>query len=229
MGLLSNISPYQKGVKFFLVIPLINAIAYSLVYSVSIGGLSLGEIRGIIVGSFFIWFFLSKNNIKNTSYKIIVVFFVYLFFVGLFSSNILLTLDLYLKVFFSTTLFLVGLYYVKSINILKRLNEVTVLVMLIFVLSAFSGILFGFGSGYSGATVLGDKGPNIAKTIANLLLIFPVIFKFNYPGYTKGKQLFVSLVFLLGAFVILIALKRSALLALLIGLFSYFVVLKNKV
>lgn len=228
MKLLSNFYPYLKGQKLFILIPIVNALAYVLTGSIRIFGVDPGQLRGILLGSFFLWFFLLKPVHYTRSAKFILLFIIYLFVLSFLSSDPGLTFSLFFKVVLSSILFIAAYHYTKSLNIFFKINEMMILSLMIFILSALYGLLFGYGIGYSTDILLGSKGPNIAKTISTLLLIYPLVQSINFPYYSGRKKRLIQALFIVGLLIVFISMKRTSILVVLIGYLIYFLLNKSK-
>ena len=222
---LAQFNNSKNGERFFSLVPIINAIAYVTTGLISNKIFNPGYLRAILVLPFIIWFYLGIKIKYSISEKYINIFLIYLFVLCFFSSDFYKTFSEYLKIFVSMSLFSLGYFYVDNLKRLYNLNNIYIIALFIYVISVVIAIIFGLGyKGYGdSAFFLGATGPNIAKNIVVIVLIFSSINLINYPYFSKNKRRLINVLFIVSIIVMLIALKRSALLSLLVGSFSYFV------
>lgn len=204
--------------NFVLFLPILNALATIFTSYYSGASLNPGTIRGAIIVAFSLWFFgqrfVKMRWITRWAYLNII------FFLGvcLFSSNLGVSMNSFLKYYVSYVHLFIGIYYGRREGFIRRIS-ISVLVMLsIYLIDFIAANIFNYGgSSYSGVeNVLnfGGLGVNLAKSIAVILMIFPfffIVFQGNRARLLLYSLVGLSLLFILFAF------KRSAMLGTILG------------
>jgi O-antigen ligase len=206
-----------------LAIPFVNAISFLLLYGLGENIFYYGAFRiaylSIIIVYLFFFFRLTKSAIP------IYLFLGYLLFLIPFSSNFLITSEFYLKVAVSLMMYPVGYWFVNSE---KRFEAVTksyvysaVFLIIIFLVSQIFRIGEPAYSYEKGILLLGgNRGIYIANLLAySGIIIFVLMDKGGKSKYSYiYKYIFASIVI-----IIVLIFRRSAVIALIAGLFIYFV------
>lgn len=206
-------------VKIFLMIPMLNVVATIFTPYFPGGSLNPGVIRGVILTIFCIWFLLSRKHMNAIS-KSTYFFLFYLLILCFFSSNILTTLYIYNKVFIASLFLPLALYFLNSEHIFLILIRTSIFALAIlelnFLLSNFLGI--GFATYKDESILFGESGVNITKYMVIFIMLIPF-----YLKYEKNKPLriFASILLVSGIIIVILGMKRSAILAISGGFLIY--------
>lgn len=207
-----------------LIIPAINAFANLTVNYFEAKSLNPGTLRAIYL--FGIILICLPAVLKKHSINMhILGYLVYLFLLIIISSDFLFSVYNYIKVFVALTMFPIGYYYFKSYSRFILLNRILLIALSFFVINFIISNIFKLGtSDYLDETVyFGSGRVNIAKSVSIMTLIFPFYFIYAKP---KNRLLvYVSVIILLiSLLIVLLAVKRSALIVTLIGFVVYFLI-----
>ena len=206
-------------VKIFLMIPMLNVVATIFTPYFPGGSLNPGVIRGVILTIFCIWFLLSRKHMNAIS-KSTYFFLFYLLILCFFSSNILTTVYIYNKVFIASLFLPLALYFLNSEHIFLILIRTSIFALAIlelnFLLSNFLGI--GFATYKDESILFGESGVNITKYMVIFIMLIPF-----YLKYEKNKPLriFASILLVSGIIIVILGMKRSAILAISGGFLIY--------
>jgi len=216
-----NKSQYTKWeVYFVLLIPIIHVVAELTARLFEHTSLNPGNIRAIIFLIFIL--FYAKKYLLNTIENIyLIVFLIYLFILSFLSSDITYTFYIYIKLFISTLMFSIGYYYVSVPSIYAKFNKSLYIALGIVVIGTFISMYFNVGKTAYGdeETTFGASGPNISKIITVLVLILIHAY-FSKTIIIKNNILFFSII-VIGSFLVLLTVKRTAVASLIIGFFAY--------
>jgi hypothetical protein len=214
----SNIS-----LKFVLLIPVINGIATLTVNYFPAYSINPGTIRAFIIATFVFFFIIQKyprNRINNS----ILGFMVYLLILVAISSNFFVSFYQCTKLFIAFFMFPVAEYYFKDQQDLLKLNRNIIITLFLFVVNIIISNIFNIGtSDYLDETVyFGASRVNIAKPVAILMLTTPLFFL--YFNFKSSFLKYFSIIVVFGSLLIIVlAVKRSALLAIILGFFIYLI------
>ena len=207
----------EKQISIVMSIPILNAIASTTQNYFS--GIGSGDIRMVVILLFILVFFhkFYRDTLIN---HLIVINLVYLSFTASFATDLPYTFSVLAKYSVSTILFSIGYYYIKNLKDYQRLLESYLFVLLIIVISIVVANIFHLGSSdYLESTLYyGVARVDITMQMAVVLLAVSPIFLFLK---TKKVRLFVIILLLASFILILLGIKRSAILALFIGYFIY--------
>jgi hypothetical protein len=185
------------------------------------GTLNPGTIRAALLGCFLFYFLFDKFNITLIN-NLILGFLIYLLILVLISSNVSRGLYVYSQLLMTFLMFPVGYHYFYSKDRFMKLHKVFAVCLTLFVINIFIANIFKLGtSDYLDDTLYFGAGRvNITKTMTILLLISPIgIQIFSKKPWMK----IYGFIILVSVIIIILGLKRSAVIALLIG-FLVFVV-----
>lgn len=211
---------YRYLILLALSIPIINVIATIAVGHITGGIINPGTLRAIIIYLMFIYIFnkgLPSNRLVLPTYLSIIA----LFFSTLLSSDFTTSFYIYLRFVITSMLFIVGYYAVKTTHILARLNRVIVFVLAIQLIYIVLANVFKFGTSdyLEGSFYFGETGVNITKEMVIAVFIAPIFFILEK---NKRVKIFAALLFIASLVIILIGLKRAALLSVGAGVLVYF-------
>lgn len=209
----------STSVKIFLAIPIINVLATIFTPYFPGGTLNPGVIRGVALTLFCIWFFLSKkhfNTITSSTY----VFLGYLFVLCFISQEPLTSLYIYSKVFLASLFLPLALYFINSeykfLLIMRACIVALGLLELNFVVSNVLEI--GFATYKDDSVLFGESGVNITKYMVIFIMIVPFYLKYEKK---KIHTLIASILLITGVIIVIIGMKRSAILAISAGFLIY--------
>lgn len=207
--------------NFALIIPVLNAIAMITADYFPEKVLHPGTIRAVLIILFYTILFLYGFK-KNQVCDLVIGFLVYLFVLTLINDRILNTIYIYIKIAISTMAIVIGYEYFGNNRNLVKLNRVNTLCLTMMVANVIVANIFHLGtSDYLDETIyFGAARVNITKTMTIILLLFPLFIRME----KSRKWINISLVvFILALIIVLVGIKRSALLALFFGYFIYFI------
>lgn len=206
-------------VKIFLMIPILNVVATIFTPYFPGGSLNPGVIRGVILTIFCIWFILSKKHVNAIS-KSTYFFLFYLLILCFFSSSILTSLYIYNKVFIASLFLPLALYFLNSEQTFLILIRTSIFALAIlelnFLLSNFLGI--GFATYKDESILFGESGVNITKYMVIFIMLIPFYLKFEK---NKSLRILASILLISGIIIVILGMKRSAILALSGGFLIY--------
>ena len=170
----------------------------------------------------FLILYVSINNPhKFRYYGILFLYTLYILINVLFSSDILRSLNISLKVIVSVLTFIIGFNLVTSLKDLRHLNTSVFYLLIILVLNFIFSTALGIGeSVYSEDTqfLTGNLRDNW-NVFTYSLLVTPLIFlQYNFDKTKTTRLFFLSL---FAAIILLLSIKRIAILGVLIGLLIY--------
>lgn len=211
---------------FVLAIPVINVVADSLQDYFQPGLASPGYIRAMIILAFLVFYFKEYYR-RNRLNNLIVISLLYFFILGFFSSNLFYSQSVFGKYLIGSMMFPVGYYYFRASDQFCRLIQIMMLVLGIFVLVLIISNIFSLGSSdyLEGSVYFGSGRVNLTKTMMILVLISPLSFRYERNKIIRRLNI---LIVLSAVILILIGVKRSALLGLFIGYLIYFVLAPQK-
>ena len=206
-------------VKIFLMIPLLNVVATIFTPYFPGGSLNPGVIRGVFLSMFCIWFLLSKKHVNAIS-KSTYFFLFYLLILCFFSSSILTTLYIYNKVFIASLFLPLALYFLNSEHTFLILIRTSIFALAIlelnFLVSNFLGI--GFATYKDESILFGESGVNITKYMVIFIMLIPFYLKYEK---NKSLRILASILLISGIIIVILGMKRSAILAISGGFLVY--------
>ena len=169
-----------------------------------------------------ILFVLFRNDIQTRHYGWLVLFAVYCLINVVFSSDIVRSLNISLKVLIPMMSFVIGFNLFNSENQIKRLNHSILVVYIILILNYIISQTFGIGkSVYTGGTdfLVGSMDDNW-NVFTYSVLIAPLILYYLRNQFTKRWA--VLLLSISTGMLVIISLKRIAITGLVAGNFIRF-------
>lgn len=186
----------------------------------------------VITGSYFgygVYFVAKYSKIQNFM-KPMFFFVFYLFFLILFSSDILYSLKNLIKSTIPFLFFSISYTIVTDIFKFRKLNNAMVILIILFVFNVIIANLFSLGGmSYKDEDTIdvGNIYSNGLNSMAYILAALPLILKINFEN--KPTQRIIVLLFAVAALIIMIVLlKRASLLALVGGYGIYFLFQRKK-
>lgn len=209
----------SMGFKFFLFIPLLNALADIFTNFYDKGEINPGNIRAVLLIFFIIGFLLSKPFLNRTN-NLIIVYLFFVFFLVMLSSNFLVSFTSYIKFFIPFMLFPIAKYYITDYEKLNRLLKYIVIGTVIILINIIVSNIFKIGSSdyLEDSFYFGTGRVNITKVVSVILILAPFIIM---NTVSKILKKYISIIFATSFIVVLIGLKRSSLLTTGIGLLIY--------
>ena len=197
---------------------------------------STKSVISYIVGiGFFIYsvYIVTLYSRKNKITVIIVVYIAFLFFLITFSSNFIYSAKLFIKATTPMLFFIVALTFIKNGEDFMRINKSIIILMILFLINILISNIFGLGQIQYEEEVTIDVG-NIytigLNSMAYFLVSLPVLLNM-YHFRNKNYKLLLVVFSIITLIIMLILLKRAALIGLVVGYFIWFVTsrLKNKI
>lgn len=202
-----------------MIIPVINVIATIFTPFFQGGTLNPGVVRGVILALFCIWFILTRakfNFITNSTY----IFLAYLFLLCLFSESFITSFYIYNKVFVASLLLPLSLFFVSSEKrftyFIRSCLISLFLLELNFIISNILGI--GFATYQDESILFGESGVNITKYMVIFIMILPFYLKYEQ---IKTYRVLGIILLIIGLIIVILGMKRSAILAISAGFILY--------
>ena len=183
---------------------------------------NLGIIRAVVLFAAAVWFF-SFRKVRSGTFNHLLIFSLWIFVMGMVTLfRYEFFPDKVLKVFLGSIPFAYGLFFINSFQRFIEMNRVyiisIVLILLTILVANITGVSYKLytETGFS----LGGQGVNIAKNLTIFVLPFPI-----YLALTKkrGEGLALRILYVLCLVVIIVSLKRGAMLGLMLGMATYFI------
>jgi len=211
---------YPWQFYFVLSIPLINSIASNTSEYFSSDIFNTGNLRALIIGVFAIYFIVARLPNEGI-YRFIILYLVYYMILVLFSTDRLLSGNLFLKFFLGVMMMPVGYYYVNSIRKLELLLRVLFITLILHLLNIAIANIFQLGtSDYLDETFYFGAGRvNITKNILVLVFLMPATMLF-IKKYRKAVMVF----YLVALLITMVGIKRSVLISAAAGVVTYLAV-----
>lgn len=211
---------YPWQFYFVLAIPIINAIASNTSEYFSSDILNSGNLRALIIGLFAIYFVIARLPNEGI-YRFIMLYLAFYMILVLFSTDRLLSGNLFLKFFLGVMMLPVGYYYINSIRKLEILLQVLFVTLLLHLLNIAIANIFQLGtSDYLDETFYFGAGRvNITKNILVLVFMMPATLLF-VRKYRKVVIVF----YLVALLITMVGIKRSVLISAVAGVVTYLAV-----
>jgi hypothetical protein len=211
---------YSWQFYFVLAIPIINAIASNTSEYFSSDILNSGNMRALIIGLFAVYFVIARLPNKGI-YRFIMLYLAFYMILVLFSTDRLLSGNLFLKFFLGVMMLPVGYYYINSIRKLEILLQVLFVTLLLHLLNIAIANIFQLGtSDYLDETFYFGAGRvNITKNILVLVFMMPATLLF-VRKYRKVVIVF----YLMALLITMVGIKRSVLISAVAGVVTYLAV-----
>ncbi len=209
------------GIAFiiFLTIPVINVIATIFTPFFQGGTLNPGVVRGIILALFCLWFIFTRakfNFITNSSY----FFLAYLLLLCLVSESFLTSFYIYNKVFVASIFLPLSLHFISSENRFRYFIRSCLIALFLlelnFIISNILGI--GFATYQDESILFGESGVNITKYMVIFIMILPFYLKYEQ---IKSYRILGIILLIVGIIIVILGMKRSAILAISAGFILY--------
>ena len=212
----------NNSLNFALAIPLINILATLLTQFFTDSLFNPGLLRAVLIISFFFYFFLTNIIINRWNSLVIFTLFYYFLIILYNSSNISDSLYIYVKFFLSSFMLIIGYHFSQYKKYINNIIYVLVLCLLAVNINFIISNVFSLGgTSYKGTESIyyfGATGVNITKHLTILLLCMPLIY-YLLDGRSKLKK-YLNISNIFSIIIILFAFKRSAILVLIVGIFS---------
>ncbi|MBM3186953.1 MAG: hypothetical protein FJZ67_11695 [Bacteroidetes bacterium] len=217
---MNNLRRYGTLFILILIIPIFNVVS-SLATPFFPGTFNPGVIRGIVLTLFLFWYMFKIYRIHSITTPTI-IFVLYLFVLCWFSSELMTSLYIYNKVIITSLLFIVSFQTfntIEKLNLLFRVIVITLLLQeLYFLFSNLTGI--GKGSYMDDSVLFGETGVNMTKAMVVFILTIPTFLRIET---NRRWQLFATIFLLIGILIVILGMKRSAILAMMFGFLTYVV------
>lgn len=194
---------------FVLAIPVINAIASNTTEYFRSDILNTGNLRALVVGLFAVWFIFVK--MPNTSLsRFILIYLGYYLLLVVFSTDRMISGNLYLKFLLGVVMLPIGYYYINSLARLEKLLRILLITLGLHIFNILIANIFQLGtSDYLDETFYFGAGRvNITKNILILVFLLPVTLLF-----IKKHRRAVILLYLVSFLITIVGIKRSVLIS----------------
>jgi hypothetical protein len=182
---------------------------------------NLGMIRAVVLFTAVAWFFSTKR-VRSITFNWLMLFSAWILIMGAVTW---LRYDYFpdkvLKVFLGSVSFAYGLYFINSPRRFSELNRVFLfsiaIIFFTIVLANITGVSYKLyaDTGFS----FGGQGVNIAKNLTIFVLPFPI---YMLLVRKRGSRLLLRVIYIICLVIIVISMKRGAMLGLLLGTAAYF-------
>lgn len=199
-------------------------IPINLLFDILLAFFSQGGVVPIIRALFMLSlliFFILKFTHNNRYYSVSIFFSIYILITCLFSTDILRSLSITLKVVISILSVGIGLGFFNSFERLKSLNNSMIIVLIMVVLNFVISTVFGIGiDKYTGDNdFLAGNLDDSWNVFTYSILISPLILlQYSKLRYFK---FFLFVLLFINSIILLLSLKRIAIVGLLFGLVIY--------
>ena len=182
---------------------------------------NLGIIRAVVLFAAATWFFSTKK-VKSVTFNWLMLFSLWIVIMGVVTwMRYDFFPDKVLKVFLGSVAFAYGLFFINSFQRFIELNRVymisIIIILLTILIANFTGVSYKLyaDTGFS----FGGQGVNIAKNLTVFVLPFPIYLILTKK---KGQGLALRIIYVICLVLIILSLKRGAMLGLLLGMAAYF-------
>ncbi len=182
---------------------------------------NLGIIRAVVLFAAAAWFFSTKR-VKSVTFNWLMLFSSWILIMGVVTwMRYDFFPDKVLKVFLGSVAFAYGLFFINSFQRFIELNRVymisIIIILLTILMANFTGVSYKLyaDTGFS----FGGQGVNIAKNLTVFVLPFPIYLILTKK---KGQGLALRILYVVCLVLIILSLKRGAMIGLLLGMASYF-------
>ena len=216
----------KMGERFLWILPLINFVI-DIFSGYFEKGSILAIIRAFLLYSFLIFYWGKYIKIKKIFVPII-LFAAYTFILIIFSDNFFNSLRIYLQVTISLLLLPLSYFLIKDINDFKLLNISLVFVLFLFIITTIISTIFKIGPSIyteSQSFLTGNIFGGSLNIISLGLIIVPFIIT-TIRG--KISKIIVIIIASLSLIALFLTMKRTSILATIIGLLLYFILTEKK-
>jgi len=186
--------------------------------------IDIGLIRGIVLFLLATYFF-TLGRVSSKTFNWLMYFSLYILIMGVITYvRYDFFPDKVLKVFLGSISFAYGIFFINSYERFVELNRVFIISILIIIVTIALANVTGVNYKLYAETgvSLGGQGVNIAKNLTIFIMPFPMfLLLFNKK---KGLLLALRILYILCLLIIVISLKRGAMIGLLLGTLTYFIV-----
>lgn len=211
---------YPWQFYFVLAIPLINAIASNTSEYFASDILNTGNLRALIIGLFAAYFVIARLPNEGLS-RFVIVYLAFYMVLVLFSTDRLLSGNLFLKFFLGVIMLPIGYYYINSIRKLEIFLRILFLTLVLHLINIAIANIFQLGtSDYLDETFYFGAGRvNITKNILILVFLMPATMLFA----RKYRKL-ITVLYLVAFLITIVGIKRSVLISAAAGVVAYLAV-----
>jgi len=180
------------------------------------GTLNPGTVRGGLVTLFVLYFISRRFRVDNKVVGFLVIYLIYLGFLTFLSSSFYTSFYLYIGVFISLMMFPIGFYYIYNEERLFQLSKVLLYVLAFITGTVLVSNILGVGTSdyLEDSFYFGGGRVNITKTMVILLFSAPIYLYMEKASFNRRMAI---IVYLTALAICLIGIKRSVLLALVVG------------
>jgi hypothetical protein len=209
---------------FLLAIPIINAIASNTTEYFTVSAINTGISRAAIFALFSFYFILHDYPGTRLG-RFFLLFLLFYAILVLWSSDMLYSAIMYIKLFISVIMLLVGYRYINNFQKFRSLILVLFFALILHIINIFISNIFDLGSSdYIDETFyFGSGRVNITKSIISLVILAPL----TIILYKKYKW-YLIIVYLIGFVVAMIGIKRSVLLTGISSVIIYALIMRGR-
>ncbi|MDZ7821467.1 MAG: O-antigen polymerase [Candidatus Marinimicrobia bacterium] len=205
----------RRMLNVFIIVLLINTVIDTIIMMYSDRSLII-SLQYIVNIGFLLYFFLSKRKYAKCSInRILAIIIVYFVFLGLFSSNYVMTYNYLAKFSIPFLFFIVGYSIIKSPEEFKDFTKKSLIILIYFVGYIIYANVFSVGTSYYGGVLSSFKTGYIGLQGLYIPTFLIIQALFILPFYKK--KLFVILLSSLGIIIFVLILKRTNIILLILG------------
>ena len=186
--------------------------------------IDIGLIRGIVLFLLAAYFF-AMRRVSSKTFNYLMYFSLYILIMGIITFvRYNFFPDKVLKVFLGSISFAYGIFFINNWERFVELNRVFIISILIVIVTIALANITGVNYKLYAETglSLGGQGVNIAKNLTIFIMPFPIfLLLFNKK---KGLMLALRILYIVCLLIIIISLKRGAMVGLLLGTLAYFII-----
>lgn len=201
-------------------IPILNILASITTNFFEKGILSPGGIRAVILLVIIAFLFTKKIDGSPVT-RMAIAFAAYLLILVFLSSDIIFSLNLYVKLFISLMMFPLAYQYINTYRQLQQLNYSFLIVLLIILANLLVSNIFKIGSSdYLAESIyFGSSRVNITKSITPVIFILTLL---SFQEESKRIRRLILIIGIISFIIVMVGMKRTAIIALAGGFLIYY-------
>ena len=195
--------------NLIFLIPIINGIATSTTGFFPAVTFNPGTLRAFLIGIPLIFFIFRYYPVNHVNI-IILLYSFYLLLLVFFSTDVLWSFYMYVKIVLGFLMFPLGYYFIKTRESFKKLMISFAITLLLLLINIFISNIFRLGSSdyLENSFYFGVGKVNVTTSILILVILAPV----SLHLFSGRKRKMLIILFIIGFLIALIGIKRSVLL-----------------
>lgn len=217
---------FKRLLLIVLAIPIINVVATIAVGHISGGFLNPGTLRAGVI--FFLFIFVFSRGFPSGRVVLPTYFLILFMFLACFlSTSFFESFYVYLRFVIASLLFVVAYMGIKTKTQFALFNRVIIFVLAVQIVYVLLSNIFQFGSSdyLDESFYFGETGVNITKEMVVAIFSAPLFYSLER---SKGWRMVATVLFVSALIIVLIGLKRAALLSVGAGMLIYFLLSPQK-